>query len=45
MSNKVIIIGKPNVGKSSIFNGIVNKKMALVDNYPGITSDIRKKKL
>ena len=45
MSNKVIIIGKPNVGKSSIFNGIVNKKMALVDNYPGLTRDIRKKKI
>ena len=45
MSNKVIIIGKPNVGKSSIFNGIINKKMALVDNYPGLTRDIRKKKI
>jgi GTP-binding protein len=45
MSNQVIIIGKPNVGKSSIFNGIINKKMALVDNYPGLTRDIRKKKI
>lgn len=45
MSNKVIIIGKPNVGKSSIFNGIINKKMALVDNFPGLTRDIRKKKI
>ena len=45
MSNKVIIIGKPNVGKSSIFNGIINKKMALVDDYPGLTRDIRKKKI
>ena len=45
MSNKVIIIGKPNVGKSSIFNGIINKKIALVDDYPGLTRDIRKKKI
>lgn len=45
MLNKVIIIGKPNVGKSSIFNGILNKKMALVDDYPGLTRDIRKKKI
>ena len=45
MSNKVIIIGKPNVGKSSIFNGIINKKIALVDNYPGLTRDLRKKKI
>ena len=45
MSNKVIIIGRPNVGKSSIFNGIINKKMALVDDYPGLTRDIRKKKI
>ena len=45
MSNKVIIIGKPNVGKSSIFNGIINKKMALVDDYPGLTRDLRRKKI
>ena len=44
MSNEVIIIGKPNVGKSSIFNGIIKKKMALVDDHPGLTRDIRKKK-
>ena len=45
MSNEVIIIGKPNVGKSSIFNGIIKKKMALVDDHPGLTRDIRKKKI
>ena len=45
MSNRLIIIGKPNVGKSSIFNVIINKNIALVDNYPGLTRDLRKKRI
>ena len=45
MTDKAIIIGKPNVGKSSIFNALVNKKVALVDNYPGLTRDLRKKNI
>ena len=44
MTDEIIILGKPNVGKSSIFNSIIGKKLALVENYPGITRDLRKKK-
>lgn len=45
MQNRLIIIGKPNVGKSSIFNMIINKNIALVDNHPGLTRDLRKKRI
>ena len=43
MLNEIFIIGKPNVGKSSLFNSFVEKKLALVQNIPGVTVDIRKK--
>ena len=43
MTNKIIIVGKPNVGKSSLFNALVKKKLALVDNTPRYTRDIKKK--
>ena len=42
MLNEIFIIGKPNVGKSSLFNSFVEKKLALVQNIPGFTVDIRK---
>ena len=45
MLNKIIILGKPNVGKSSIFNLIVKKNIALVDDFSGLTRDIRKKNI
>ena len=45
MPVKVIILGKPNVGKSSLFNMIVKKNIAIVDNLPGLTRDLRKKKI
>ena len=45
MSNDVIILGKPNVGKSSIFNIMIGKNIALVDGQPGVTRDIRVKRI
>ena len=43
MTNNIIIVGKPNVGKSSLFNALVKKNLALVDNTPRYTRDIKKK--
>ena len=41
MTNNIIILGKPNAGKSSLFNALLGKQIAVVNDFEGLTRDLK----